>query len=282
MPLAASVRNRLAIDAARHAKRFAGAFLARQKRRPAASASRMMSPAMRWASVPCRRDRLDGEHRLDVNQASGAAATSGAGGAAAGDPSRHGLSGTTALVRRAPARTGRSTPAASVTLRDRADEMHAAVRQARPERQRDVDSGLRQFAVEGERVVEQEIAFRADAERRRKIGEIGGQRAQLLRPRLGRQLRRVEVPEPSHLRLREPEAPIAVEPVRGEIHLRRVGAVDRDEPGELAALHAFGRRRIARGREIGAGGIAGDKHGRPAASARSETSTATISLIAAG
>ncbi len=143
--------------------------------------------------------------------------------------------------------------------RDRADEMHAAVRQARPQRQRDVDAGLGQLAVEGERVVEQHVAFRADAQGRREAGEVDGQRAQLARPLFGRQMRRVEVPEPAHLRFRQAEAAVAIEPVRGEVHLRRVGAVDRNEagdPGPVLVGEAGDRHR----REIGAGRIAGDEH----------------------
>ncbi len=62
-------------------------------------------------------------------------------------------------------------------------------------------------------------------------------------------MRRVKVPEPSHLRLREPETAVAVKPVRGKVHLRGVGAVDRDETGDLAALGLGQTQRSPRRRD---------------------------------
>ena len=220
----------------------------------------MMSPAMRWASEPCSRERLaanSGSASISVGSAAAAAArgavatTTGAGASR----SRRAASGRTgARGDELDDRVRRFGDA-----RHRADEMHAAVRQARPQRQRDVDAGLGELAVEGERVVEQQVAFGPDAQGRRKIGQVGGQRTGPARALLGREIRRVEVPEPAHLLFRQAEAAVAVKAMRREVHLRRIGAVDRHEAGEAGAILARQPDDRHRG-EIGAGRIAGDEH----------------------
>ena len=114
--------------------------------------------------------------------------------------------------------------------------MHATMRQARPQRQRHVDARFGQFAVECERIVKQKIAFGADAQGRGKIPEFGGQGTELLGASLRRHLWRIEVPEPPHLRLGEPEPSVSIQPMRREVHLWGIGAVKRHEPRDLAPL----------------------------------------------